>query len=42
MSRERFAQLHEGAHNEDAHLNRLLAVQHVGRHDCPVLGEGIR
>ena len=35
-------QSHEGAHDLDARLRRLLAVQDVGQHQCAVLGEGMR
>ena len=40
--REYRPHFHEGPHDIDAHLHRLWAVQHLGRHDGPVFGEGER
>lgn len=36
---EQLAQLHEGAHDVDAYLNRAIAVEDVGGLDRTVLGE---
>jgi len=38
---EQLAQLHEGAHDVDAHLDGTWAVENRGGHDRPVLGEGV-
>ena len=35
------AHLHEGADDKDAHGDGFGAVQHRGRHDGAVLGEGV-
>ena len=32
--------LHEGSYHEDAHLDCLLAMQYVGRHDPAMLRKG--
>lgn len=34
--------LNECPHHENAHFDRLRAVQNRGGHDRPVLGEGVR
>jgi hypothetical protein len=39
---EQLAQLHEGAHHVDAHLDGARAVEDRGGHDRAVLGEGVR
>lgn len=36
---EQLAQLHEGAHHIDGHLDRARAVEHGRGHDGPMLGE---
>ena len=38
---DHLTQSHEGPHYKDAHLDGTGAVEHVCRHDRPVLGEGI-
>ncbi len=38
---DHLTQSHEGPHYKDAHLDSTGAVEHVCRHDRPVLGEGI-
>lgn len=40
MRGQRFTQFYERAHNENAHLHGLFAVQHIRRHDGAVFGEG--
>jgi hypothetical protein len=37
-----FAQLDEGAHDVDAHLDGTWAVEDRGGHNRPMLGEGVR
>jgi len=39
---KQLAQLHEGAHHVDAHLDGAGTVQDGGSHDRAVLGEGER
>lgn len=39
---DRFAELNKRADNEDAYFNRFGCVQHAGRHDGTVFGEGSR
>ena len=41
MSCQHFAQFNECTYDEHAHLNCLLAVQHVGGHDRTVFSEDV-
>jgi hypothetical protein len=39
---EQPAHLHECPHYEHTHLHGAWAVEHLGRHDRAMLGEGVR
>jgi hypothetical protein len=47
LSRQLFVRRHdvaqpdEGADDKHAHLDGVRTIEHVGRHDCPMLGKGI-
>jgi len=36
-----FPHFDERPHHENAHLNGFRAIENIGGHDCPVLGENV-
>ncbi len=41
MCRDYLPQSDEGLHHKDANLYGTLAVEHIGYHNCTVLGESV-